>query len=202
MEILKNALDSTVAVTTLLVFRTLTDGYVIGVVNSLYVNNVRRILGYNKITPSAIIGVHVHEIGHYPMCKIFGVKVEEVKLLNLDSSNTLGYVRYRFNKGSLRHRISIYFISLGPLYIGSLIVLIVTRVFMGEFFYKFINVLTQLISNSEYSLVGKIYTLVSYTLKELYRVENFKNIGFWIFILITTSISLHSDLSGVDVKIH
>jgi len=73
---------------------------------------------------------------------------------------------------------------------------------MSEFFYKFINVLTQLISNSEYSLVGKIYTLVSYTLKELYRVENFKNIGFWIFILITTSISLHSDLSGVDVKIH
>lgn len=85
---------------TLLVFWTLTDGYVIGVVNSLYVNNVRGILGYNKITPSAIIGVYVHEIGHYPMCKIFGVKVEEVKLLNLDSSNTLGYVRYRFNKGS------------------------------------------------------------------------------------------------------
>jgi hypothetical protein len=68
---------------------------------------------------TGIVGVPLHELGHYLMCKLVGFKVTEVKLFQMPTQDNpvLGYVNYEYPmtiSGSIRKVI----VSLGPIFTG------------------------------------------------------------------------------------
>lgn len=68
---------------------------------------------------TGIVGVPLHELGHYLMCKLVGFKVTEVKLFQMPTQDNpvLGYVNYEYPmtiSGSIRKVI----VSIGPIFTG------------------------------------------------------------------------------------
>lgn len=68
---------------------------------------------------TGIVGVPLHELGHYLMCKLVGFKVTEVKLFQMltQDNPVLGYVNYEYPmtiSGSIRKVI----VSIGPIFTG------------------------------------------------------------------------------------
>lgn len=68
---------------------------------------------------TGIVGVPLHELGHYLMCKLVGFKVTEVKLFQMPTQDNpvLGYVDYECPmtiSGSIRKVI----VSIGPIFTG------------------------------------------------------------------------------------
>ncbi len=70
----------------------------------------------------ARIGVPVHELGHAVFALLFRHKITEMKLYQSDNqSGTLGYVNHTYNRRSLYQNIGNFFMGIGPVIFGSLI---------------------------------------------------------------------------------
>lgn len=62
-------------------------------------------------------GVIIHELSHYLVCKLFFIKVTEVRLFIFDpTSQTLGYVNSSYQTSSLFQRIGETFSGIAPLF--------------------------------------------------------------------------------------
>ena len=72
------------------------------------------------------LGTSVHELGHAIFAIIFAHKVSEVKLFTPASGKSLGQVKHSYTKGNPYQTIGNFFIGIGPILIGSLLLFIVT----------------------------------------------------------------------------
>ncbi len=73
----------------------------------------------------AWLGTAVHELGHALFHALFGHRITGMKLFSLDpQSETLGYVRFEFQPGSLRQRLGLFFAGAGPILVGSVLILL------------------------------------------------------------------------------
>jgi hypothetical protein len=76
----------------------------------------------------ARLGVPVHELGHALFALIFRHKITDIKLFKADSGDgCLGYVNHTFNKKSLYQRAGNFFIGIGPVLFGSLVLFVVSK---------------------------------------------------------------------------
>jgi len=75
-------------------------------------------------------GTMIHELGHAFFCLVFGHKIVAIKLF-APNDQTLGYVRHSFNNRSLYQRIGNFFIGTGPIWFGSVIVVLLLRLLLG-----------------------------------------------------------------------
>lgn len=140
----------------------------------------------------AVIGTPIHEFGHYIMCKIFGLKVVEVKWYipkYKRVGNTLGYVKWsRVN--NLKGRIGTFFVGIGPLIVGGIVIYILSLIMLPEFWSNI----------SHYSSKSLDYNIFQICIKSLFDFDVILTIKFWIFLYIAISISLHMGLSDADVN--
>jgi hypothetical protein len=68
------------------------------------------------------LGTAVHEIGHAIFCLLFGHKITGMKLFSHDKhSGSMGYVNHSYNAKNLYHQIGNFFIGLGPVIFGSVL---------------------------------------------------------------------------------
>jgi len=79
----------------------------------------------------AWLGVSVHELSHALFCIIFGHRIDDIVLFSPNSNGTLGYVKHSYNRGSLYHNIGHFFIGLGPLIVGSLLLYVISYFLFG-----------------------------------------------------------------------
>ncbi|MCM3670734.1 hypothetical protein M3181_17385 [Mesobacillus maritimus] len=175
------------------------DGFILGALGRFTQRFLTRAFGAKGILLTAWIGTPVHELGHLLQCFIWGHRVTNVKLLQLNDPNgVLGYVEHHYNPRSLYHQVGLFFIGLGPIFSG------VGFLILGMYF---------LIPNSyqdlsfyilyEFSLGNGLQT-ISETLwiltKSIFTFNNVLNPMFWIYLILAVCVSAHISLSKSDIR--
>lgn len=111
-------------------------GFVIEELNKLSRQVIYRAFGITALYITSFIGTPVHEFGHYIMCKIFLHKIVEVKWFipsAVKQGGVLGYVKHG-RSNSIYQRIGDFFIGIGPLIVGSIIVISLSRYLLPDTF--------------------------------------------------------------------
>lgn len=90
------------------------------------------------------LGTAVHELGHAIFAILFGHKITELVLFSPNAeSGSLGHVSHSYNSTSIYQNIGNFFIGIGPIILGSLVLYIITYYLFG------FSIAT--INNSEFS---------------------------------------------------
>lgn len=142
----------------------------------------------------ASIGVPVHEAGHAIFALIFGHKITEIKLFKRDTSDgRLGYVNHSYNKKNVYQNIGNFFIGIGPVIFGTLVLYILSRILfsydLSEKYSSDLNVFDQirLIFKGAFRLLASIFSSGSF-------------LKSFIFLYLVFAIGNNITLSHADLK--
>ncbi|WP_294352622.1 hypothetical protein [uncultured Clostridium sp.] len=162
-------------------------GFIIEGLNRLSRKSIYKAFGKPVLYLTCFIGTPVHEFGHYIMCKLFLHRVIEVKWFipsAVECGGVLGYVRHS-RKNSLYQRIGDFFIGIGPLIVGSIIIIALFNLLLPD----------------TWELLIKMDGLeLKEVFKAIFSAYNMKNYKFWLFIVFSISISSHMSLSKMDIE--
>ena len=151
-------------------------GFIVWLLNRALFKILGRKSGRRVFMTTGFIGVPVHEVGHLVFCIIFRHKIREVRLYRPNAKDgTLGYVRHSFKKRSIYQQMGNFFIGIGPIILGSLLILALQAI-----------------------LLPGALDLSANTF-DLERI-NLQALEFWVFAVLATSIAMHMSLSTADIK--
>lgn len=154
------------------------------------------------------IGTPIHELSHALFCIIFNHKINDIKLFTT-KSDTIGYVLHSYDSRSWYQQIGNFFIGVGPIIMGTLIVYFLFLLLAPELKENIFSVKIDYdksagILNMIYSGISNIFTSIlnifSNIIKNIIVSQSYKNIGFWIFIYLSISIASHMELSPADIS--
>lgn len=152
------------------------------------------------------LGTAVHETGHALFCVLFGHKINEMKLFSIDSYNgSLGYVNHSYNPDSLFQRIGNFFIGIGPILLGTIVIYYLSRYFLGEqMFFSSQNSTIDFHSFSTLNSIGIFFSNIFHSAVAIFpfifSFENLTNWKFYLFIYLAFSIGSSITLSGADIE--
>ena len=183
MEVIKLGLILTVGIIgVFIVF-----GFIIEGLNKVSRQAIYNAFGMPALYITSFIGTPVHEFGHYIMCKIFLHRVVDVRWFiasAVKNGGVLGYVKHT-RSNSIYSKIGDFFIGIGPLIVGSIIVILLSKYLIPH---TFTSILTMDHLNFKEVFIN------------IFSAENIKNYKFWIYIILSVSICSHMSLSSADVK--
>ncbi len=170
-------------------------GRLITIVNSFFYKQAGA-LGKAACYATGFIGTPIHELSHAFMCLVFGHKITDIKLFQIESADgTLGYVSHTYNPRNLYQRIGNLFIGVAPIIAGSALLSLLMWLLLPSF-YQDLNQTVAGISTN----VGFINSCTA-LFKTAFGI--FTYIGtwqFWVFILPAGMIALHMTLSKADLE--
>lgn len=178
-------------------------GLILGVLERYSNSFLYRAFGAKGVLATAWIGVPIHEIGHLLQCFLWGHKVTQVKLLQLNSADgTLGFVRHQYNPNSMYQQAGNFFIGLGPIFsgVGSLLLgmyLLVPQSFATLDFFIAQHITFEKV---DLPLLLTVWEVVVIFSKNLFTLENLLNPLFWVYFVLAICISSHIALSWADIK--
>lgn len=153
------------------------------------------------------IGTPVHELGHAVFCILFGHKIIELKLYSPNSEDgTLGYVNHSYNPKSTYQKIGNFFIGVGPIIFGALVLYAAFYYLVPNMSEVFANIESQsetLVKGvrGEYAgILAAMWGTTKATLSTLFKAHNFSDYKFWIFLYLAICVSSHMQLSPPDIK--
>ena len=112
-------------------------GLLLGFVEGKSTELLYRLFGWGGVLFTGVAGTPIHELGHYLMCRLFGVRVTEVALFRPvagRADGVLGYVRYAYDPGSLWQRLGCFFVGIAPMVLGVAAILLILRLITPEVF--------------------------------------------------------------------
>ena len=154
------------------------------------------------------IGTPIHELSHALFCIIFNHKINDIKLFTT-KSDTIGYVLHSYDSRSWYQQIGNFFIGVGPIIIGTLIVYFLFLLLAPELKENIFSVKIDYdksaeILNTIYSGISNIFisilNIFSNIIKNVLVSQSYKKISFWIFIYLSISIASHMELSPADIS--
>ena len=176
-------------------------GFIINLFKNQTISNLHKSLGSTAILATGFIGTPIHEIGHALMCIIFGHKINAIKLCSFNSkNNVLGYVNHSYSKNNLYQRIGLLFIALGPLFSGVVTIILLLKFLLPSSYDIFINHQFNTAFNFSFEYILSLISFGKDIIFSIFDVDNFKEIKFWIFLIISASISIHMSLSKKDLE--
>lgn len=170
-------------------------GWLIALCNKLFYRN----FGRDALTACYItgfIGTPIHECSHALMCLIFGHKVTEIKLFQIDSDDgTLGYVKHSYNRRNIYHRIGNFFIGVAPITVISAVLYLLAYFLLPGF----VSGISGAIEINDFvHNFGAVFTGLWQVLKMF--VLGITSWQWWVFVLVGCFLALHMTLSGLDIK--
>lgn len=163
------------------------------------------------------IGTPVHEISHAIFCILFNHKIDDMKLFTT-KSNTIGYVLHSYDSRSWYQQAGNFFIGVGPIIIGTVIIYFLlffltpeikndvfnginlNNIKSGSFSINSIkNILEENIINIVNIFLSSI-EIIKNTVTSVIRNNSFRKISFWIFLYLAVSIASHMELSPADIS--
>jgi hypothetical protein len=135
-------------------------------------------------------GTAVHELGHAVFCLFFRHRIRKIKLFTLDpKAEYQGVVAHRYSRLSPYQCIGNFFIMLGPIIFGALVI-------FWAACYLFPESDTMI---SEYASTSA-WQFVSTFAAHIFKPENLCLWQFWVFLYILLSIATSIALSPEDLK--
>jgi hypothetical protein len=157
-------------------------------------NTIERSFGYKKMAyTTGWIGVPLHEFSHLLACKIFRLDVAAVKFFEPDGSGTLGYVQFNHH-GTFMNRVGCFVVGIAPLISGISVILVlglllvpgvdqlISRIVVASFEINLLSVHAYLLLMGQASLEG---------FRLLFNIENLLRWQFWVFLYVSSCISIH-----------
>lgn len=153
------------------------------------------------------IGVPVHELGHAVFCLLFLHKITKMKLFSPNSADgSLGSVNHTYNTRSTYQRIGNFFIGIGPILFGSVVIYFASVLLLPDMRNVFAAIgsdsdaYVKILSSRFADVMPAFFYTILNMFGSLFRAENFSDYRFWIFLYIALSISSHMQLSPPDIK--
>jgi hypothetical protein len=107
-------------------------GLALHVLSSFVNRRASRYLGRAYYLLFGWLGTAVHEVGHAVFCLLFAHRITDVKLFDFaPRDGSLGYVRHSYDRSSLYQRAGNFFIGIGPIIFGTLVVIAAARWLLG-----------------------------------------------------------------------
>ncbi len=138
-------------------------------------------------------GTPVHELSHALFCLIFGHKITDIKLFDVDSDDgTLGYVKHTYNPKNFYQKIGNFFIGVAPIIVISALLYLFAYLLLPDF--------ARRISSAELDVsdASGVFAYVGETLAAFFTAA--ADPKWWAFVVIGMFFALHMNLSGADIK--
>ena len=186
------ALENTVLQLIIFVGAVYAAGYLVYLCNRSFY----RMLGNSRTVclATGIIGTPIHELSHAILCIVFGHRITDMKLFQIDDeSGTLGYVNHSYNPKNFYQKIGNYFIGVAPLFGGSIFLYLLMKYFAPQGYALMDSVISEILDiysgKIGLSLVPVLFETVIATLQRIF----FTNFGVntVIFIVIAFCVALH-----------
>lgn len=142
------------------------------------------------------IGTPLHECAHALFCILFGHKITEIKLFQINSADgTLGYVKHSYNPKNIYHKIGNFFIGIAPITVISAVLYLFAYFLLPDF-------IAEVNSSFEISDFASDFGKVFQELFEIARTFYLSATSWrwWVFTVLGTFFSLHMTLSREDIK--
>ena len=164
-----------------------------------------KVFGYKGyIYGFAWLGTSIHEVGHAVFALLFGHKVTKINLFGPDSDGTLGYVQHSYNPKNSYHRVGNFFIGIGPILFGSIVLYFFMYYIFGN---RSEQILNYQIDTSSFdvfnNIVNEISGFFSHIVESIIPAFNILFSYGWyslIIIYILYSIVSSISLSSSDIK--
>ncbi len=176
-------------------------GFVIYLCNKLFYRMVGG--GRGVCYATGLIGTPIHELSHALMCLLFGHRIVEMRLFQIDKqSGTLGYVSHSYRKSNLYHVLGNYFIGVAPLLVGTGFLYVMMLWLLpdaaarfGAYLSDFANWQSMGYLPDQLAGVGAVF--VSFLRVLIAAVASWQ---FWVFAILSLCIAIHMTLSWADIK--
>ncbi|MBN1145695.1 MAG: M50 family metallopeptidase [Anaerolineales bacterium] len=176
-----------------------------------YVSDILRrqtaaLFGYNFWVYFTAIGTVVHELGHALFAWIFGHKVIDIELFNPDPySGSLGSVSHLYNRRNIFQVIGNFFVGIGPILLGSLVIFLASRFLIGpHLFLPFseLSLDTSTLSafDSLLAFVEEVFNNALQVFSVLLNPDNYNGWQLIVFLYITLAVGAHLKLSLQDLQ--
>lgn len=184
-------------------------GLILNFIEDRNIDYLQNGLGRKGILVTGIVGVPVHEMSHFLACKLFGHDVEKVELFRPTKSKSdgvLGRVVHSRNKGNVYKMIGDFFIGTAPVIIGSFIVYMLIKLYLGSEFAIFnmiidIDKSLEMIENLD--LFKFLVHIVMAGINTLFLIINspsLVSIKGIVLLFAIYSICIHLSLSRADIE--
>lgn len=176
-----------------------------------YVSSLNERLGYKTFGNKAYLilfgwlGTSVHELGHALFAVLFGHRITDIKLFSPDpETGTLGYVNHAYNPRNIYHQVGNFFIGIGPILMGTLMLALLSYLLFGINAFNFEGVVFSVESfqslESVKELGKSIYEIFTDFVLQIFKGEQ----ALWwkvvIFVYALYAIGSSITLSAPDLK--
>lgn len=152
---------------------------------------------------TGIIGTPIHELSHALMCILFGHKIVDINLYNIDlDSGVLGFVSHEYNPRNPYHILGNYFIGIAPILMNTAVIYLLFSLLLPDTFASVNLTIGELISAGHGVKDAELYFGIGRGVVDIFKsLFGFTEDSwrFWVFIALTLSIALHMNLSGSDI---
>jgi hypothetical protein len=174
-------------------------GLIIALCNRLFYSNFgysSRIICY----VTGFIGTPIHELSHALFCIIFGHKIVDIKLFQINSDDgTLGYVNHTYNPRNIYQIIGNFFIGIAPIVVITGILYLIAYFLLPDMAAQMLNStnnidITQNAATCFTDIVTGIFACIVAFFSYIVTWQ------WWIFVLVGLLLALHMNLSPADIK--
>lgn len=136
-----------------------------------------------------ILGVPAHELCHAIFAKIFFHQIESIKWFDPDAKGgSYGTVMHTYSPKNLYHRVGLFFIGMGPVFLAPLFLFLLYR-YLVPAALPFAAIAHQPLG------LARDFT------KSFFALSNWKSWSFYLFLYLSVCLTSQMELSSDDFKI-